>query len=180
MESAGADKKTRSPEAALIALVALGVVLMLVTVNAARSVSKEDIGPLLARLDGLDDIAAEHARLTNELDAIKKRMGDPDKLTGSGAAGNQVTEAIYRNAKKTGIKMKRVQLTAARKKQSDAYILSGARATMSCRMENLVRFLEALDEDSETAGVTEISVSGNPTKPGELTVTVSVVTLARK
>jgi len=180
LEDVGADKKTRSAEAAIFTLIALGVVLMLVTLNAARSVSKDDLEPLLTRLDGLDRVAAEHAGLTRELDAVKKRMGDPDKLTGSGAAGNQVTEAIYRNAKKSRIKIKRVQLIAARKRKSDAYILAGARATLNCRVENLVKFLEALDKDSDTAGVTEMSLSGDPKKPGQLAVTVSVVTLARK
>ena len=164
----------------LAAGIALGAILLLAGAAWQAGRSRNELAPHLARLDGLNTIAAEHAQLKQDLDAIKKTMGDPDKVAGPGAAGNQVTEAIYRTAKKAGLHVKSVQPVASRRSRHGDYILAGARASFNCKMEQLAKLLEELNTDDGAAGVTGLNISGDPKKPGELSVTLSVVTLARK
>ena len=134
--------------------------------------------PVLTQLEGLESIAAEHRDLTSEVEALYKGMGDPDKLAGERAAANQLTEAVSRVANKAGINVKSVQAVTGMRSGHKGYVMGGVRASFNCQLKNLIKFLQGIEKDGAITGVQEVSITGDPKKPGHLSVTLVAVALA--
>ena len=167
---------------ALVAVLAVGAIILVAAALARASESRARLAPLLARVDELRHVAVEHAELTKELEAIHKTMGDPDEVVGSGAASNRVADAVHRVAKSSGVAVQRVlvQPVTGGRATHNPYITAGVRATLNCKIQNLGKFLEGIRDDPAVAGLTQVTIDGDPKKPGQLNVTVTAVTLARE
>ena len=166
--------------AAASSALALGAVVLVLAVAGAWHRSQQALAPIIEKVEGLDVISAEHADLARRLDALTATVGDPEKLLGSRSASNQLTEAVYRVASKTGIKITRIQAISQLRTEQRGYVLGGVRASFNCELKNLVRFLEGLDRDGSVTGARDVSITADPRKPGRLSVTVDAFALARR
>jgi len=174
------DRRSRLIVAVVVAALALAATILVWTALARAGDCRRRLAPMLARVNERGHIATEHAQLTRQLEAIQKTMGDPDKVAGPGVASNRVAEAVYRVAKSAGVKVKRVQPVSGGRATSGPYVTAGVRATLDCKIQNLGKFLKGMRDDDSVTGLTQVTIDGNPKKPGQLTVTVTAMALVRE